>query len=160
MRNRRQLRKCATDLLCGVGAMATEGLDNLLALGAGASASAVASEEVGAEEDPAARALALARALGHNKDYNDAGTMELVDTIARKLGGWRKALRGAGPEDLAWCRALVLFQLHERSFASLKELKEKDTKLKADGWECRALLLELCACSTASSSSAALRPSS
>ena len=120
--------------------MATEGLDNLLALGAGASASAVASEEVGAEEDPAARALALARALGHNKDCNDAGTMSLVDTIARKLGGWRKALRGAGPEDLAWCRALVLLQLHDRSFASLKE---KEDTLTADGWEGHALLLEL-----------------
>ena len=117
--------------------MATEGLDNLLALGAGASASAVASEEVGAEEDPAARALALARALGHNKDYNDAGTMELVDTIARKLGGWRKALRGEGQKDLAWCRALVLLRLHERSFASLKE---KEVTLTADGWEGRALL--------------------
>ena len=69
--------------------------------------------------------------------------MQLDDNIVRKLGSWRKALRGAGPEDLAWCRALVLLQLHERSFASLKELKEKDTKLKADGWECRALLLEL-----------------
>ena len=85
----------------------------LLALGADASASAVA-----AEEDPAARALALARALGHNQVANDAGTMELAANIVRKLGGWRKALRGEGPEDLAWCRALVLLRLHERSFAS------------------------------------------
>ena len=77
--------------------MATEGLDNLLALRAGTSASAVASEEVGAEEDPAASALDLARALGHNQVVNDAGNLQPVDNIVRKLGGWRKALRGEGP---------------------------------------------------------------
>ena len=38
---------------------------------------------------------------------------------------------GEGPEDLAWCRALALLQLHERSFASLKENEET---LTADGW--------------------------
>ena len=97
----------------------------LLALGADASASAVA-----AEEDPAARALALARALGHNQVADGAGKLQLEDNIVRKLGSWRKALRGARPEDLAWCRALVLLQLHERSFASLKE---KEDTLTADG---------------------------
>ena len=104
-----------------------------------------AEAEARAEQDPAAAhscILALACALGHNQEADDAGNMQLDDNIVRKLGSWRKALRGAGPEDLAWCRALVLLQLHERSFASLKELKEKDTKLKVDGWECRALHID------------------
>ena len=84
-----------------------------------------------AELQADASAKALAKALGHNQLANEAGTMEHEANIARKLGFWRKALRGAeGAEDLAWCRALVLLQLHDRSFASLQE---EDTKLVLDG---------------------------
>ena len=83
-----------------------EGQQALEALG-------VASEEVAAEEEQAASALA--RALGHNQVADCAGKLQLEDTIVRKLGSWRKALRGEGPDDLAWCRALVLLQLHEGS---------------------------------------------
>ena len=43
-------------------------------------------------------------------------------------------------KDIAWCRALVLVGLHDASFA---ELQAQDRGLKWDGWQCRALLLEL-----------------
>ena len=69
-----------------------------------------------------ASAKALAKALGHNQLSNEVGTMEHEANIARKLSGWRKTLRGEGPaaegaEDLAWCRALVLLQLHDKSYS-------------------------------------------
>ena len=77
-------------------------------------ADARAEAEARAEEDPAAARsciLALARALGHNHEADDAGNMRLDDNIVRKLGSWRKALRGAGPEDLAW---YMTYKLHSQ----------------------------------------------
>ena len=55
-------------------------------------------------------------------------------------------LRGldSPPDDIEWCRALVLLHLHDTSFAALQAVENKDgTQLMVDGWEHRALLLEL-----------------
>ena len=115
-------------------------------LGGGASA---ASADPDAPENPAdeiARTKALARALGHLQRVNAAGNIVLVPNLTRKLSYWRRALRGSDypPDDIEWCRALVLLHLHDTSFAALQAVENKDEeKLVATGWEHSALLLEL-----------------
>ena len=151
-----QLRNCncATDLLWAVGVMrhlqdaiqATTAASELSALGGGAS---VASADPDAPENPAdeiARTKALAKALGHMQGADAAGNIVRVPNLTRKLSYWRKALRGleVPPDDIEWCRALVLLHLHDTSFAALQAVENKDgTQLMVDGWEHRALLLEL-----------------
>ena len=119
-------------------------------LGRGASA---ASADPDAPENPAdeiarTKALAkdLARAFGHIQSADAAGNIQLATNLTRKLSYWRKALRGldSPPDDIEWCRALVLLHLHDTSFAALQAVENKDgTQLMVDGWEHRALLLEL-----------------
>ena len=85
----------------------------------------------------------FAEALGTKVDdqaTDESKTMK-YSTLSRKVTGWQKALRRVDEvKDFAWCRALVLVGLHDTSFA---ELQAQDRGLKWDGWQCRALLLEL-----------------
>ena len=145
-----QLRNCncATDLLWAVGAMrhlqdaiqATTAASELSALGGGAS---VASADPDAPENPAdeiARTKALAkdfaRAFGHIQSADAAGNIVLAPNLTRKLSYWRKALRGldSPPDDIEWCRALVLLHLHDTSFAALQAVENKvEEKLRCRG---------------------------
>ena len=129
-----QLRNCncATDLLWAVGAMrhmqdAIQAASELSALGGDASA---ASADPDAPENPAdaiARTEALARALGHIQRADAAGNIVLAPNLTRKLSYWRRALRGldSPPDDIEWCRALVLLHLHDTSFAALQAVENK-----------------------------------
>ena len=85
----------------------------------------------------------FAEALGTKVDNQKTSESKtaVYCSISRKVTGWQKALRGVDEvKDIAWCRALVLVGLHDASFA---ELQAQDRGLKWDGWQCRALLLEL-----------------
>ena len=131
-----QLRNCncATDLLWAVGAMrhmqdAIQAASELSALGGDASA---ASADPDAPENPAdeiARTKALAKAFGHIQRADAAGNIVLVPNLTRKLSYWRKALRGldSPPDDIEWCRALVLLHLHDTSFAALQAVENNAT---------------------------------
>ena len=89
-----------------------------------------ASADPDAPENPAdeiARTKALARALGHLQRADAAGNIVLAPNLTRKLSYWRKALRGLDepPDDIEWCRALVLLHLHDTSFAALQAVENK-----------------------------------
>ena len=125
---------------------AIQAASELSALGGDASA---ASADPDAPENPAdeiALTEALARAFGHIQRADAAGNIVLVQNLTRKLSYWRRALRGldSPPDDIEWCRALVLLHLHDTSFAALQAVENKgEEKLVANGWEHSALLLEL-----------------
>ena len=60
----------------------------------------------------------------------------LATNLTRKLSYWRKALRGLDypPDDIEWCRALVLLHLHDTSFAALQAVENKGEEKLVRSW--------------------------